>query len=106
MFASWYNPNPEVVQTLLRAGADPRAQDHTDETALMLAARYGNSSEDLAMLLEAGADAKAKDKLGMTALDYAKANEKLRGTAGFRCSRRVLGNSAEHSSRATLPTRG
>ncbi len=83
MFASWYNPNPEVVHTLLRAGADPKVQDHTDETALMLAARYGKNSEDLTMLLEAGADAKAKDKLGMTAFDYAKANEKLRGTVGL-----------------------
>lgn len=36
------------------------------------------------MLMEAGADAKAKDKLGMTAFDYAKANKKLSGTAGFR----------------------
>jgi ankyrin repeat protein len=50
----------------------------------MLAARYSKNPEDLRILLEAGADAKAKDKLGMTAFDYAKANEKLRGTEALR----------------------
>ena len=38
MWAAEYNQNPEVITTLLKAGADLKAQDKDGGTALMYAA--------------------------------------------------------------------
>ena len=47
----------------------------------MTVAAYNNSNPEVLMvLLEAGADAKAKNNAGKTALDYARENERLKGT--------------------------
>ena len=50
----------------------------------MLVARYNFTPEALMALLEARADAKAKDGEGKTALDYARENEKLKGTGAIK----------------------
>jgi len=33
MYAAWENPNPEVVVTLLKAGADVKAKSYSGKTA-------------------------------------------------------------------------
>jgi ankyrin repeat protein len=40
--------------------------------------------EVITVLLKAGADGTAKDSMGKTAFDYAKNNEKLKGTDAIR----------------------
>ena len=59
------------------------AGDHTDETALLLAARY-NTDDVVTELLDAGAKAGARDNLGLTAYDCARTNTRLRGTSALK----------------------
>jgi ankyrin repeat protein len=61
---------PEIVDTLLAAGARVNARDYLGRTALMLAAGRGDP-ELTARLLDAGADVRAADERGGTALHYA-----------------------------------
>ncbi len=83
MLAAKFNHNPEVIATLLKAGAKV---DETDScfgrTALMVAILddHTNPAELIMVLLNAGADARVKDKKGMTTFDYAEENQKLKGT--------------------------
>ena len=67
------NKDPNVIATLLKAGADIKAQDNNGLTALMAAARDNQNPEVMATLLKAGADIEARDKDGFTALIYAAA---------------------------------
>lgn len=72
-----------MITTLLKAGADLKARDKDGLTTLMNAALTNQNPEVIVALLKAGANAKAKDSAGNTAFDYAKANEKLKGTAAY-----------------------
>ena len=67
----------EVVNALIKAGADVNAADSTGNTALIMAAWTLNSKiEIINALLQAGADVNAKDKFsGGTALMTAVANQ-------------------------------
>jgi ankyrin repeat protein len=68
MAAAAWNPNPEVITTLLKAGADIKARDENGATVLM-AATYNTNPEAITMtLLKAGADINAQNKVGMTPL--------------------------------------
>ena len=80
MWASMYNHDPEVIKTLLAAGADMNARNSYGWTPLMYASMYNHDPEVITTLLAAGADAKAKDNRGYTAFSYAQYNEKLKGT--------------------------
>ena len=62
------NQNPEVITTLLKAGADIKAQNKNGVTALIYAAKYNQNPEVIMTLLKAGADAKAKDSAGKYSL--------------------------------------
>ena len=62
-----------MITTLLKAGADLKAQDKNGATALMYAAEYNQNPEVITTLLKAGADIKAQDKNGETPLMYAAA---------------------------------
>ena len=84
MHAARFNKNPEVITTLLKAGADVNAKDTDGWTALMWAAWKNQNLRVITALLKAGADAKAKDGVGKTAFDYAQDNEKLKGTDAYR----------------------
>ena len=83
MIAAWKNPSPKILTALLSHGADVHAKSGDGWTPLMFAAAE-STPEILTVLLDAGADAKAKDDEGQTALDYARENEKLKGTEALR----------------------
>ncbi len=64
---------PEVIKTLLDAGADPNAKDVRGMTSLMLA--VANDHQDrsvIRMLLARGADPTIRSKAGETAADWAR----------------------------------
>jgi tetratricopeptide (TPR) repeat protein len=84
MYAARGNQNPEVITTLLKAGADLEAQTNDGRTALMLAVRYNKNPEAITTLLEAGANVYTLDSSGRTAVDYAQGNEKLKGSDAYR----------------------
>jgi ankyrin repeat protein len=72
MYAAPYG-TPELVRTLIDAGAKVNARDIRDMTPLMLAvSSETQNAEVVRLLLEKGADVKAKSNLGETALDWAR----------------------------------
>jgi ankyrin repeat protein len=83
MIAAANNPNPEVITTLLNAGAEVNAGDTDGRTVLMWAAQDNKNSEVITALLNAGADGKLKSSAGKTAFDYAKDNPKIKDTAAY-----------------------
>jgi ankyrin repeat protein len=60
----------EIVQELIKHGADPNAKNNVGYTALMYAAYWGYI-KIVRALLEAGADVLAKNNYGSSALMYA-----------------------------------
>ena len=79
--ATTYGP-PELVKTLLDAGADVNVKDIRGMTPLMLAVSSDRQNPEIVrMLLARGADASLKDEFGQTALDWARKNG---GAAGIR----------------------
>ena len=85
MCAAEYNPNPEVITVLLKAGADVNAQDKYGTTPLMFAAKnIWEHPEVITILLDAGADGKAKNDQGKTAFDEAQQNQNLKDTDAYR----------------------
>jgi len=54
MYAARYNPNPEVITTLLKAGAEIEARDVYGGTPLILAAMGNKNPEVIRVLVEAG----------------------------------------------------
>ena len=84
MFAARHSPNPEVLKVLLGSKANINAKSNDGRTPLMFAAEKNPNQDVLSTLLENNADVKAKSKVGKTALDYARGNEKLKGTEALR----------------------
>ena len=70
----------EIAEMLLKAGADVNAKDIFDDTALHEAAHWCMNEKTIEILLDAGADAKVKNNDGKMAIDYARKNNKLKGT--------------------------
>jgi hypothetical protein len=71
MYAAPYG-TPELLRTLIDAGAQVNAKDIRDMTPLMLAVSSETQNPDVVrLLLEKGADVKAKSNVGETALDWA-----------------------------------
>jgi len=86
MFAARNNPNPDVIERLVKLGADVNARDEEGErrgTALMLAAHFNTNPDVLERLLKLGADVSHKNNSGQTALDFAKKNKRLKGTKAY-----------------------
>jgi ankyrin repeat protein len=72
MYAAPYG-TPDLVRTLIDAGAQVNAKDIRDMTPLMLAVSSETQNPEVAKLLLAkGADVKPKSVMGETALDWAK----------------------------------
>ena len=78
LYAAMNNPDSEVVDMLIEAGAED-ITDNSGRTALMLAARW-NNAQVVKALLDAGANTLLRDNEGKSALDYAQENDKLKGT--------------------------
>ncbi len=66
----------EVIEMLLRAGADINARDAQEMTPLILGASCGRP-ERVRMLLRAGADIHLRDAKGKTALDHARLHSEV-----------------------------
>ena len=73
--SAWNNSNPEVIKTLLNAGAYINAKGGYGMTALMLAAGDNGNPEVIKALINGGASIYAEGYNGKTALDYAKSDE-------------------------------
>jgi len=72
MYAAPY-ATPELMRTLIDAGAQVNARDIRDMTPLMLAVSSETQDPEVVrLLLQKGADVKAKSNLGETALDWAR----------------------------------
>ena len=65
--------HPDVVQFLLKNGADANSTTDTGFVALFWSARYGHDKV-VKVLIDNGADVNAKDKEGMTAMMWAVTN--------------------------------
>ena len=66
MLAAGNNTNPEVITTLLRAGANLKALNKDGWTSLMAAVRNNGHLEVTIALLKAGADINTQDRFGET----------------------------------------
>jgi ankyrin repeat protein len=84
MLAAMLNENPQVVTTLIKAGASVDERGPGGRTALMYAARFSAVPDVVSALLTGGADWKLKSEAGLAAGDYARANPSLRGTLVLR----------------------
>ncbi len=62
------NDNPELINILVKNGADVNDRAHRDRTPLMLACWHNASLKMIEALIKNGADVNAKDEGGMTAL--------------------------------------
>ena len=70
LFNAGESNNVALLEILLKAGADPNAQDETTLRALHYTARRGSTKTAVA-LIEAGAEINAQDQYGFTALHEA-----------------------------------
>ena len=72
--------NPEVLKTLIKAGANLDAREKNGSTPLHLAASSNKNPEVLKTLINAGASLKARTKDGLTFLDFMEQNKALKGS--------------------------
>lgn len=69
-YAVHYGPGPQVIESLLKAGANPNAKDNIGFPALHVAVTRGNTQK-IQLLLEYGADIESRNTLDHTALTTA-----------------------------------
>jgi len=72
--AAGYSRYPEIIDELIKQGADINKKVHNEETALIIAARYNENPGIAKTLVKHGAKVNDKNKQGKTALDLAKRN--------------------------------
>ncbi len=78
MYAAAENPDPLVIEALLKTGAEVNARTEAGWTALMYATRDNNIPKVALTLLQAGTDPTIRNSEGKTALDYAGENGSVR----------------------------
>jgi len=81
--AAALNPNPEIIQALVRLGADINARDKDGLTPLHWAAFVNSNPQVVLVLLDLGADPKARTSDGKTAWDLIQENPKLKNTPAY-----------------------
>ena len=69
--AAGYSSSEEIIDVLIRLGADIQRKVHNNEDALMIAARYNNNPGIISRLIYHGADITNKNNQEKTALDIA-----------------------------------
>ena len=72
--AAGYSSNPEIIDELIRLGADIDQKVNNNEDALMVAAQYNTNPGIVERLVYHGADVSNKNLQGKTALDLAVKN--------------------------------
>ena len=70
-WAARWNENPDVLSTLIEAGAEVNARNGSDETPLHWAARWNKNPDIISTLIEAGAEVGAGDGSDETPLRWA-----------------------------------
>ena len=93
MIASAKNSRPEVIEYLVKAGANVHSTDQNGRTALMYAALSNANKDVLEVLIEAGANLRATDSFGLTALHLA---------IGYNSSKEVVGYLFNEYQKASL----
>ncbi len=83
MLAAAWNPDPQVIELLVKAGASVNARGPRGWTALMMAAYNNPNPEVVLALLDAGADARLRSEAGWTALVYGQENDALKGSTAL-----------------------
>ena len=81
-WAAAYNRNPDVIATLIEAGANVMARNLEDVTPLHSAAGYNGNPDVVTLLLDAGADIEARDKWAASPLHYAAGHNANSAVAG------------------------
>jgi ankyrin repeat protein len=70
-----FEQKEELIELMLKLGANPNAQDRDGRTALMHAIDHRDSYTNIVkILIKYGANLNIKDKRGAGAIDYAKGN--------------------------------
>ena len=68
--------NPEIIQTLINAGADVEQKNYLGETPLIMAVSMNENTKISTHLIKLGADVLATDYQGHTVYEYAVLNKK------------------------------
>lgn len=74
------NPNPNIVQMLIDAGADVNSISFDGNTVLMVAAYRSRNPEVVRAILDAGANATLVNQDSKRAFDRARRNPSIEGT--------------------------
>lgn len=80
--AARFNPQPDVIDTLIKNGFDIESKDKNGNTALLVAAQYNQNLEVVERLVELGADITVRNNDGKGAYGYVYERTAKRGTLG------------------------
>jgi len=81
--AAEVNSDPEILLSLIRAGAEINGKTSKGWTPLHSAARFNPNPEILLTLIDAGANIDAKTNSGKTFIYWMEKNSKLKKTVGY-----------------------